>query len=295
MTRAERQDDSPTHPPKLTWGPGKNAALSFVAFAAIFGIFAYAERDTTVGHPSVTHDISGVIGTVVGKTRTAIVTLASRATGASGTGTSATGTSGTGTSATGTSATGTSGTGTSATSAAPEPAPAPAQITPPAPTLQVASTSAAPGVATVPPVTLAVEPEAAPRPAPRADAKHWQSPHAPPVTLAAGTHATSAYGRAATRHGTAHRAQRAEMLAGTSRRMDFAPKPRPYGTDTVHMQTASITRAELESARALAKARSCAVIDEWNCVEQNASRALAIDPKNSESRALLGQAIRNRL
>ncbi|MCQ4437897.1 hypothetical protein NO135_23125, partial [Clostridioides difficile] len=62
-----------------------------------------------------------------------------------------------------------------------------------------------------------------------------------------------------------------------------------------HMQTASITRAELEGARALAKARSCAVIDEWNCVEHNASRALAIDPKNSESRALLGQAIRTRL
>ncbi|VWD17290.1 hypothetical protein BLA39750_03652 [Burkholderia lata] len=265
MTRAERQDDSPTHQPKPTWGPGKNAALSFVAFAAIFGIFAYAERDTTVGHASVTHDISGVIGTAVGKTRKAIVTLASRATGMS------------------------------ATSAAPEPAPTRVQATPPAPPLQVASTSAAPEVSTVPPVTLAVEPEAAPRPAPRAVAKHRQSPHAPPVTLAAGTHATSAYGHAATRHGAAHRAQRAETLAGTSRRMDFAPRPRPYGTDTVRMQTASITHAELESARALAKARSCAVIDEWNCVEHNASRALAIDPKNSESRALLGQAIRNRL
>ncbi|VWB78648.1 hypothetical protein [Burkholderia lata] len=270
MTRAERQDDSLAHPPKPTWGPGKNAALSFVAFAAIFGIFAYAERDTTVGHTSATHDISGVIGTAVGKTRKAIVTLASRATG-------------------------TSGTGTSATSAATEPAPTRVQATPPTPPLQVASTSAPPEVSTVPPVTLAVEPGAAPRPAPRAVAKHRQPQHAPPVTLAAGTHATSAYGRAATRHGATHRAQRADMLAGTSRRMDFAPKPRSYGADTVHMQTASITHAELESARALAKARSCAVIDEWNCVEHNASRALAIDPTNSESRALLGQAIRNRL
>ncbi|VWB89512.1 hypothetical protein BLA6860_04254 [Burkholderia lata] len=275
MTRAERQDDSLAHPPKPTWGPGKNAALSFVAFAAIFGIFAYAERDTTVGHTSVTHDISGVIGTAVGKTREAIVTLASRATV--------------------TSATGMSATGTSGTSAAPEQAPTRMQATPPAPPLQVASTSAPPEVSTVPPVTLAVEPGAAPRPAPRAVAKHRQPQHAPPVTLAAGTHATSAYGRAATRHGAAHRAQRADMLAGTSRRMDFAPKPRSYGADTVHMQTASITHAELESARALAKARSCAVIDEWNCVEHNASRALAIDPTNSESRALLGQAIRNRL
>ncbi|AKM39563.1 hypothetical protein NL30_06455 [Burkholderia contaminans] len=266
MTRAERQDGSPAHQPKPSWGPGKNAALSFVAFAAIFGIFAYAERDTTVGHASVTHDISGAIGTAVGKTRKAIMTLASRATA----------------------------TGTPRTSAEPGPAPARMQASPPAPP-QVAATSAAPEVSTVPPVTLAVEPQAAPQPAPHAIAKHRQSPHAPPVTLAAGAHGASAYGRAATRHGAAHRAQRTETLAGTSRRMNFAPRPRPYGTDTARMQTASVTHAELESARALAKARSCAVIDEWNCVEQNASRALAIDPTNSESRALLGQAIRNRL
>ncbi|MEK7917089.1 hypothetical protein AAB988_29895 [Burkholderia contaminans] len=262
MTRAERQDGSPAHQPKPSWGPGKNAALSFAAFAAIFGIFAYAERDTTVGHASVTHDISGAIGTAVGKTRKAIMTLASRATA----------------------------TGTPGTSAEPGPAPARTQASPPAPP-QVASTSAAREVSTVPPVTLAVEPQ----PAPRAVAKHRQSPHAPPVTLAAGTHGASAYGRAATRHGAAQRAQRTETLAGTSRRMDFTPSPRPYGNDTARMQTASVTHAELESARALAKARSCAVIDEWNCVEQNASRALAIDPTNSESRALLGQAIRNRL
>ncbi|VWD00871.1 hypothetical protein [Burkholderia contaminans] len=267
MTRAERQDGSPAHQPKPSWGPGKNAALSFVAFAAIFGIFAYAERDTTVGHASVTHDISGAIGTAVGKTRKAIMTLASRATA----------------------------TGTPRTSAEPGPASARTQASPPAPPPQVAATSAAPEVSTVPPVTLAVEPQAAPQPAPHAIAKHRQSPHAPPVTLAAGAHGASAYGRAATRHGAAHRAQRTETLAGTSRRMNFAPRPRPYGIDTARMQTASVTHAELESARALAKARSCAVIDEWNCVEQNASRALAIDPTNSESRALLGQAIRNRL
>ncbi|WP_423394715.1 hypothetical protein [Burkholderia sp. LMG 21824] len=266
MTRAERQDDSPTHQPKPTWGPGKNAALSFVAFAAIFGIFAYAERDTTVGHASAAHDISGMIGTAVGKTRKAIVAATARATGASG---------------------------GPAASAAPEPAPALAKAAPsftPQP-----SASEAPASATAPPVTLAAEQETAPRPAPRAVAQHRQQPLAPPVTLAAGTHATSAYGRAAARHGAERRAQRAETLAGTSRRMDFAPRPRPYGADTGHMQTASITHAELESARALAKARSCAVIDEWRCVEHNASRALAIDPTNSESRALLGQAVRNRL
>ncbi|OXJ10111.1 hypothetical protein [Burkholderia sp. HI2500] len=267
MTRAERQDGSPAHQPKPSWGPGKNAALSFAAFAAIFGLFAYAERDTTVGHASVTHDISGAIGTAVGKTRNAIMALASHA----------------------------PATGTSGTSAEPGAASTRTPASPPAPPSQVASTSAAPEVSTVPPVSLAVEPKAARQPAPQAVVKQRQSAHAPPVTLAAGTHAASANGRAATRHGAAHRAQRAEALAGTSRRMDFAPKPRPDGSDTMRMQTASITHAELESARALAKARSCAVIDEWDCVEQNASRALAIDPKNSESRALLGQAIRNRL
>lgn len=72
-------------------------------------------------------------------------------------------------------------------------------------------------------------------------------------------------------------------------------QPHSYTADSAHMQAASVTRAEVEGARALAKARSCAQMDQWNCVEQNASRALAIDPKNSESRALLGQAIRNRL
>ncbi|VWD03304.1 hypothetical protein BLA18110_04209 [Burkholderia lata] len=261
MTPAERTDRSPASQPKPSWGPGKNAALSFVAFATIFGIFAYAERDTTVGHASVTHDVSGVIRTAVGKYRKTIVTMASRATGASG------------------------------TSVAREPASTNAQATLPAQPLRAASASVAREVSTVPPGTLAVEPEAAPR----AVAKHRQPQHAPPVMLAAGTQAISAYDRAATRHGAAHRAPRTETLAGTSRRMDFAPKPRRYGTGTVHMQTASITHAELESARALAKARSCAVIDEWNCVEHNASRALAIDPTNSESRALLGQAIRNRL
>ncbi|WP_321918807.1 RAD23 family protein [Burkholderia cepacia] len=265
MPPAERPDRSPAPQPKPSWGPGKNAALSFVAFATIFGIFAYAERDTTVGHPSVAHDISSAIGTAVGKYRNAIVTLASRASTSSG------------------------------TSVAPVPASTRAQAIPPAPPWQAASASAAPEVSTVPPVTLAVAPETAPHPASRAVATHRRPSHAPPVTLAAGTQPATASGRAATRHGATHRPPHADTLAGTDKRMNFAPKPRAYGTDSTRMQTASVTHAELESARALAKARSCAVIDEWNCVEQNASRALAIDPTNSESRALLGQAIRNRL
>ncbi|NTX28804.1 hypothetical protein HT746_16970 [Burkholderia pyrrocinia] len=255
MTRAERPDESPASQPKPSWGPGKNAALSFVAFATIFGIFAYAERDTALGHASVTHDLSGAIGTAVGKYRKAIVAAASRATGASG------------------------------TSVAPGPAPTIAQAAPPAP----------PEVSTVPPVTHAAEPEAAPRAALRTAAKHRQPSHTPPVKLAANTLAAPAHGRANARLGDAHRAPRTETLASTRNRMDLAPKPHSYGTDPAHMQTASVTHAELEGARALAKARWCAQIDEWNCVEQNASRALAIDPTNSESRALLGQAVRNRL
>ncbi|MDN7678458.1 hypothetical protein [Burkholderia cenocepacia] len=50
MPRAERPDGSPARQPKPSWGPGKNAALSVAAFAAIFGAFAYVERDTRVGH-----------------------------------------------------------------------------------------------------------------------------------------------------------------------------------------------------------------------------------------------------
>lgn len=266
MTRAERPDESPARQPKPSWGPGKNAALSFVAFAAIFGLFAYSERDTAFGHASVTHDMSGAIATAIGKYRNAIVAATSRATVASG---------------------------VSGASAAPGPAPTIAQAVPPEPSEP--SASATPEVSTAPPVALAAEPEAAPRAAHRTAAKHRQPSHAPPVTLAANTHAGSVHDRAGARSVAAHRAPRTETLAGTRKRMDLAPKPHSYGTDPAHMQTASVTHAELEGARALAKARWCAQIDEWNCVEQNASRALAIDPKNSESRALLGQAVRNRL
>jgi hypothetical protein len=266
MTRAERSDGSPAHPPKPSWGPGKNAALSFVAFAAIFGIFAYGERDTTVGHATVTHDIAGVIGTAFGKYREAIVAATASATGASD---------------------------ASGTTAAPAPAATLAQAAPPV--TPRPAVSEAPAVSTAPPVALAVAPEAAPRARPHTLATHRQSSYVPPMMLAANSRAAPAHGGVDVQPGAARRAPRTETLTGTRKRMDLAPKPQSYGSDSVRMQTASVTRAELESARALAKARSCAVIDEWNCVEHNASRALAIDPTNSESRALLGQAIRNRL
>lgn len=268
MTRAERPDGSSARPPKPSWGPGKNAALSFVAFAAIFSLFAYTERDKTAGHASVTHDIAGAIDAAVGQYRQSIVAATTRERGASGPPAAAAPAS------------------TIARQAAPLARPGPT----PAP-----SASTPREVSTVPPVTLAVEPPAASRVRPGTAARHRQPYPPPPAALAADTHGAPAHGRAAARSLAEHRAPRAERLAGTRKRLDFTPKAPPYGTDAARMQTASVTHEALEGARALAKARSCAVIDEWNCVAQNASRALAIDPTNSESRALLGQAIRNRL
>jgi hypothetical protein len=130
----------------------------------------------------------------------------------------------------------------------------------------------------------------------RSHAKHARRAHGSSTTLAANASAASA-GARTTRSSEAHRTSRSQTLARTKKSTDPEPRVQPhsYTADSAHMQAASVTRAEVEGARALAKARSCAQMDQWNCVEQNASRALAIDPKNSESRALLGQAIRNRL
>ncbi|HDR9341940.1 TPA: hypothetical protein QDB64_004983, partial [Burkholderia multivorans] len=97
-----------------------------------------------------------------------------------------------------------------------------------------------------------------------------------------------------TRRRDAHR-PRASVLASTHKRSYAAPKHERYASDAAQMEPAAVSRDEVEGARALARARWCAQLDQWDCVEQNASRALAIDPMNSESRALLGQAIRNRL
>ena len=81
MPRAERPDGSPARQPKPSWGPGKNAALSVAAFAAIFGAFAYVERDARIGHASVTHDIAGVIENAAGKYREFIVAATGGASG----------------------------------------------------------------------------------------------------------------------------------------------------------------------------------------------------------------------
>ncbi|WP_175727402.1 hypothetical protein [Burkholderia ambifaria] len=256
MTRAERPDDAPVRQPKPSWGPGKNAALSIVAFAAIFGAFAYVERDVGMGnaaHTTVTRDIAGVVGTAVQKSRDAIVAVTDNASGPSAS----------------------AGAASTVAQAAP------------------GKSSAAEAA---PVMSAAAGPTVAPPMAARSHAKHTRRAHESSTTLAANASAASA-GARSTRSTDAHRTSRSQALARTKKPTDSEPsvQPHSYTADSAHMQAASVTRAEVEGARALAKARSCAQMDQWNCVEQNASRALAIDPKNSESRALLGQAIRNRL
>ena len=251
MTRAERPDDSPVRQPKPSWGPGKNAALSIVAFAAIFGAFAYVERDVGMGnaaHTTVTHDIAGMVGTAVQKSRDAIVAVTDNAS---------------------------AGAASTVAQAAPG---------------KSSAAEAAPVMSAV------AEPTVAPPMAARSHAKHARRAHGSSTTLARNAAAASS-GARTTRSSDAHRTSRSQTLARTKKSTDPEPsiQPHSYTADSAHMQAASVTREEVEGARALAKARSCAQMDEWNCVEQNASRALAIDPKNSESRALLGQAIRNRL
>ncbi|WP_448167147.1 hypothetical protein [Burkholderia ambifaria] len=256
MTRAERPDDAPVRQPKPSWGPGKSAALSIVAFAAIFGAFAYVERDVGMGnaaHTTVTRDIAGVVGTAVQKSRDAIVAVTDNASGPSAS----------------------AGAASTVAQAAP------------------GKSSAAEAA---PVMSAAAEPTVAPPMTARSHAKHTRRAHGSSTTLAANASAASA-GARTTRSSEAHRTSRSQALARTKKSTDSEPsvQPHSYTADSAHMQAASVTRAEVEGARALAKARSCAQMDQWNCVEQNASRALAIDPKNSESRALLGQAIRNRL
>lgn len=234
MTRAERPDDRAVSPQKPSWGPGKNAALSVVAFAAIFGGFAYIERDARIGHAGATHGISGAVGNAVDKTGKAVVAAVS---------------------------------GTHPASAIQIAQNAPPNV----PGSASASTSAA--------VPAAV-----------ANAQAASTPAA----LAAAPRTGTTSSHATTRRRDAHR-PRTSVLASAHKRSYAAPKHERYASDAAQMEPATVSRDEVEGARALARARWCAQLDQWDCVEQNASRALAIDPMNSESRALLGQAIRNRL
>ncbi|WP_063901387.1 hypothetical protein [Burkholderia ubonensis] len=232
MTSVNRQHMHSTGHPKPGWGPGKNAALSFVAFAVIFGIFAYVKRDVVDEVSTASHQASGVVGISVRSTD--------------------------------------------------RPA---AASTPP-----TGMTS---------PVTIEIEPEAAPRVDAQATAPPPVPAPAPPVVAATNAHAAHAApsgGAVNARHAGVHRQQhqhpRPHDVANTRTRMIVTARPHSFSEDG-HAHTAGVTHEELESARALTKARSCAVLEQWGCVEQNASRVLAIDPQNGESRALLGEAIRN--
>ncbi|WP_071854172.1 hypothetical protein [Burkholderia ubonensis] len=235
MTSVNRQHMHSTGHPKPGWGPGKNAALSFAAFAVIFGIFAYVKRDVVDEVSTASHQASGVVGVSVRSTDRPDV-------------------------------------------------------------------ASAPPTGMTSPVTIEIEPEAAPR----VDAQATATPPAPappvvapPVVAATNAHAAHAApsgGAVNARHAGMHRQQhrhpRPHDVANTRTRMIVTARPHSFSED-VHAHTAGVTHEELESARALTKARSCAVLEQWGCVEQNASRALAIDPQNGESRALLGEAIRN--
>ncbi|OJA47431.1 hypothetical protein [Burkholderia ubonensis] len=232
MTSVNRQHMHSSGHPKPGWGPGKNAALSFVAFAVIFGIFAYVKRDVVDEVSGASHQASGVVGISVRSTD--------------------------------------------------RPA---AASTPP-----TGMTS---------PVTIEIEPEAAPRVDAQATAPPPLPAPAPPVVAATNAHAAHAApsgGAVNARHAGMHRQQhqhpRPHDVANTRTRMIVTARPHSFSEDG-HAHTAGVTHEELESARALTKARSCAVLERWGCVEQNASRVLAIDPQNGESRALLGEAIRN--
>ncbi|OJB27836.1 hypothetical protein BGV56_31330 [Burkholderia ubonensis] len=221
--------------PKPGWGPGKNAALSFAAFAVIFGIFAYVKRDVVDEVSTASHQASGVVGVSVRSTDRPDV-------------------------------------------------------------------ASAPPTGMTSPVTIEIEPEAAPR----VDAQATATPPAPappvvapPVVAATNAHAAHAApsgGAVNARHAGMHRQQhrhpRPHDVANTRTRMIVTARPHSF-SEGGYAHTAGVTHEELESARALTKARSCAVLEQWGCVEQNASRALAIDPQNGESRALLGEAIRN--
>ncbi|WP_071762185.1 hypothetical protein [Burkholderia ubonensis] len=232
MTSVNRQHMHSTGHPKPGWGPGKNAALSFAAFAVIFGIFAYVKRDVVDEVSTASHQASGVVGVSVRSTDRPDV-------------------------------------------------------------------ASAPPTGMTSPVTIEIEPEAAPRVDAQATATPPVPAPAPPVVAATNAHAAHAApsgGAVNARHAGMHRQQhrhpRPHDVANTRTRMIVTARPHSF-SEGGYAHTAGVTHEELESARALTKARSCAVLEQWGCVEQNASRVLAIDPQNGESRALLGEAIRN--
>ncbi|MGZ2748056.1 hypothetical protein [Burkholderia stagnalis] len=246
MTSVHRPSIHAARQPKPTWGPGRNAALSLVAFAVIFGLFAYVERDVRDERGSAIHEASGVVTRSISKTDKYAAAANVRPDIAS------------------------------AGPAAP-PASPPAMKSP---------------------VTIQIEPEAAPRVDEQASAAPAAPPlPAPPVVATRRAHAAPAAGPVSGRVADAHRPHphaRPHELASARKHVTVASRPHASGVGAAHMQATSVTHQELEGARALARARLCAQLDEWGCVEQNASRALAIDPQNSESRALLGRAVRNR-
>ncbi|MXN79185.1 hypothetical protein GR157_31225 [Burkholderia sp. 4701] len=151
------------------------------------------------------------------------------------------------------------------------------------------------------PATAQAGPDAAPRVEKQASAAPAAPLPVPPVVAVRRAHAAPAVGAVHARVADARRAHpqpRAHAAASTKKHVTVTSRPRASDVGAAytqtHTQTTRVTHQELDGARALARARACAQRDDWGCVEQNASRALAIDPQNSESRALLERAVRNR-
>ncbi|WP_063888777.1 hypothetical protein [Burkholderia stagnalis] len=273
MTSVNRPSTHATSQPKPTWGPGKNAALSLVAFAAIFGLFAYLERDARDERGSATHEASGVVARSIGKADKYAAAASIRPDLVS------------------------TGTVAPAASTPAMRSPVTVQIEPEAAPRSESRASAAPAASAASAASAA--PAAPATPAVHAAPAVPPLP-APPVVAAnraPAAHAAPAAGPVKGRMADARRAHphpRAHEVANARTHVTVASKPHASGAGAARMQTASVTHRELDGARALARARLCAQLDDWGCVEQNASRALAIDPQNSESRALLERAVRNR-
>ncbi|WP_179404416.1 hypothetical protein [Burkholderia guangdongensis] len=259
MASAHQQNAAAPRRTKSSWGPAKNTALSFIAFAVIFGIFAHPKRDVRDERVNIAYDIPHVIEKIISMTDSQDAASAVKPTA------DAT---------------------TTTTQAAPPPEASAASPLKP----EVEPTIAPRVIADASPTHI--NPSHA---SPAIVSRHTRPSHASSVAVANNAHTRPAGSVSKREYGDAHRHPRTQYLASARTRMHAASRPQPYGGDTWHMQTTSVTHQDLEGARALAKARWCAQVDQWRCVEQNASRALAIDPENGESRALLGQAIRNRL
>jgi hypothetical protein len=288
MTHLNRTDLDAAGPPPPDWGPGKNAALSLLAFVVVFGMFAYlkgdARNDPSVKPPPLPATAGGTAGA---PNAYAFVTPAeSKA---------------------------------ERTMMAEQAAPIAVPMAPVNVEVEPQSLSAPPVAPTAPPapaatthiatIAPAVLPSAGsataavPHVASRFVSRHVRPLHVIPQVVVSNT-AHALPGRHDFKRDFNHQTYADALRELTARGPTHGKTPaplasrlHPYGPYTRYTayQPANVTHEDLSGAQALATARACAVMDQWQCVEENASRSLAIDPDNTESQTLLQQAIRNRI